>query len=81
MSDEKILIKDIKGLEFKCNTCNLTLSYELETQQSFINECPNCGAQWISQQLNIESVRGLKHIFKILTNAQGAKLSLTYVKD
>ncbi|AQW81405.1 hypothetical protein [Campylobacter pinnipediorum] len=81
MSDEKIPIKDIKGLDFKCNACGLSLSYPLATQQTFINECPNCGIEWIPSQLNIESVRNLKNIFKILSNAQGANISLSFTKE
>lgn len=81
MAEEKIAIKDIKGLELRCNTCNLSLAYELSTQQTFISECPNCGAEWMPQQLNVDGIRGLKQIFKMLGNAQGAKLSLTYEKE
>lgn len=81
MSDEIIPIKNINGLSFKCKTCGLELIYKLDTQQSFINECPNCGVEWLPHQLNIESLRGLKSIFKILTNSQGAKLSFKFTRD
>lgn len=81
MADEKVKIKDIKGLEFTCNTCGLSLSYQLSTQKAFINECPNCGVEWIPHELNIQSIRGLKDIFKILSTTQGAGVSLNYTKE
>ncbi|AQW85583.1 hypothetical protein CPIN18021_0343 [Campylobacter pinnipediorum subsp. caledonicus] len=79
--NEKVLIKDIKGLDFKCNTCGLNLSYILDTQQTFINECPNCGAEWLPAQLNIENVRNLKSIFKVLSKIAGADISLSFEKE
>lgn len=76
MSDENIVIKNIKGISFECKHCKTTLSFEFATQQAYISECPNCGAEWLPQQLNIEALRNLKSTFKILSNASGSNVSL-----
>ncbi|MCD8212870.1 MAG: hypothetical protein LUC34_02255 [Campylobacter sp.] len=78
MADEKFNIKDCKGISFKCLTCKTELGFMFETQQVFMHDCPNCGADWLPQPLNIEAIRGLKQALKILSSTQNAQIELVF---
>lgn len=69
-------VKNIKGIEFVCIHCQTSISFVFETHKVFLNECPNCGAEWLPQTLNIEAMKNIKHTLKTLREASGADISL-----
>lgn len=69
-------IKNVKGARFTCAHCGTSVSFIFETQKSYINECPNCSAEWLPQQLNVEAMRNLKYALRTLRDASGAQIDL-----
>lgn len=70
-------IKQVEGINFKCKECGASFSVPFETQQLYINTCPNCNAAWADISGYTSVMRNLKYGVEYLRNLKSADVSFT----